>query len=340
MLATAPLLRAQTIRIELRDSIGALPVIGALVTASDSASTARVDGLTNERGVVTLRLPTSGLWTIGIRRIGLTPRRVPAIRVAPGAVITMPLTVTSMRQILARVRVSADAGFCGRAPEGEDRTAMLWEQITLALRASTLSRDGAGAARRGLRVEERVRELTPDLKEISSELRKSGLFMGRPYSAADPDSLATLGYVRAEGSDDFSYFAPDEVVLLSDAFLRTHCFDTPKKDRDPALAELHFRPLRGRTVADVQGTAFVDTLSGELRRLEFRFVASRSVIPVNSPHAGGDVMLRRLPDGQWIVSQWVIRMPRYSRRNRFGTFVLSGYREIGGAVKPVDDVSP
>lgn len=335
---------AQTVRLELRDSATNAAVVGALVSASDSLGRQRVDGLSNDRGIVTLRLPSPGLWSFGIRRIGITPQRLPGMRIDVGATTTLPLRMTSTRQLLSRVHVTAEGGICGRSPEGENRTAMLWEQITLALRASTLSRADTAAA--FARVQERARELSPALEELSSELLRDGNGIGRAFAALDPDSLASVGYVRQESNGDFSFFAPDEMSLLSDAFLGTHCFDTPKRDADPILAELRFRPVRGRAVPDVEGTAFVDAASGELRRIEFRYVYSRRLIPVSAPHAGGHVALQRLRSGLWIVADWAIRMPRFASvgasvgYKATPDYQLTGYREVGGTVTPLWNAKP
>ena len=323
----------QSVRLELRDSATNAAVVGALVSASDSVGRQRVDGLSNDRGVVTLRLPSPGVWSFGVRRIGITPQKVAGVRIDSGASITLPLRMTSTRQLLSRVRVVAEGGICGRAPEGENRTAMLWEQITLALRASTLSRADSTAAL--ARVQESARDLSPSLAVLSSQLLRDDNGIGRAFSALDPDSLASVGYIRRESNGDFSFFAPDEAVLLSEAFLGTHCFDTPKRDANPALAELRFRPVRGRSVPDVEGTAFVDAKSGELRRIEFRYVFSRRLIPVIARHAGGHVVLQRLPSGLWIVADWAIRMPRFAGSGVPAGYQLTGYREVGGTVTPL-----
>ncbi len=335
---------AQTVRLELRDSATNTAVIGALVSALDSLGRQRVDGLSNDRGMLTLRLPSAGVWSFGIRRIGITPQQVTGIRVESGAVVSLPLRMTSTRQMLSQVRVTAEGGICGRAPEGENRTAMLWEQMSLALRASTLSRADTAAVM--ARVEEWTRDLSPKLEELRSQVLRDGNGVGRLFMALDPDSLASVGYVRKESNGDFSFFAPDEAVLLSEAFLGTHCFDTPKRDADPALAELRFRPVRGRSVPDVEGTAFVDAASGELRRIEFRYASSRNVIPIPAPHAGGHVALQRLGSGLWIITDWAIRMPRFEqvpppmRYPARRDFRLTGYREVGGTVTPLWNPRP
>jgi hypothetical protein len=325
-------LRGQAIRLELRDSIGGGPVIGALVSAADSTGVSRADGLSNDRGDVTLRLPAAGVWQVSIRRIGLVPRRVSDVRVPPGGTVTLQLAVSSARQTLSRVRVTARGGHCGSAPAGSDRTALLWEQVSLALRSSTLSRDDS-IRTATLRVREQVRELSPDLETLSSRLTREGYGVGRAFIALHPDSLATRGYIQREPDGDLSFYAPDEVVLISESFVRTHCFETPKKDANPALAELRFKPVRGHAQPDVEGTAFVDTLSGELRLIEYRYIAPQSFIPAEAKDAGGDVVMRRLPNGLWFVSAWAIRMPVFGVRKFTQEPYLQGYREVGGTVE-------
>lgn len=323
---------AQVLRLELRDSIGGGPVIGALVSAFDATGVSRADGLSNDRGAVTLRLPAAGTWQLSIRRIGVTPRRIPDVRVEPGATVTLQIALASARQTLARVRVTARTSHCGRAPVGADRTALLWEQVSLALRSSTLSREDSLRTAM-LRVREQVRELSPDLDPLSTRLTRQGYGVGRAFIAIHPESLASRGYIQRESDGDLSFYAPDEVVLLSESFIRTHCFETPRKDANPALAELRFKPVRGRDLPDVEGTAFVDTLSGELRLIEYRYLAPRALVPVDAKHLGGDVVMRRLPNGIWFVSAWAIRMPVFSLRGIPQEYFLEGYREVGGTVE-------
>jgi hypothetical protein len=330
---------AQSVRVALRDSVTGAPVIGALVSAVDSIGQVRTDGLTNDSGVVSLRVPQAGIWSLGVRRIGVRPLRISSVQIDSGSIVLLTLNVSGIRQQLSTVRVTADAGTCGRAPTGEDRMAALWERISFALRASTLSRADS-AASGPLVIAEWLRVLSDHLIEKDAHLTRSGYGAGRPYSAVNSDTLAAYGYVRREPNGDMWYFAPDEVVLLSDAFLATHCFSTPKKDEDPSLAELRFRPVSGRNVADVAGTAFVDTLTGELRRIEFRFVAPRSLIPADAKYAGGDVALLRLNSGQWIVTSWAIRMPLFELTGRPTRLVVRGYREVGGTVDPIETKPP
>ncbi len=335
-LCAAPKGGAQQLIVTVRDSLSRAPVVAAIVTATDQANGTRAYSLTNADGRVTIRLPNPGSWKASVRRIGIVPKAAAAIFVGAGATIPVQLEVANLRFTLPRVRVAAKAGVCGRAPSGIDRTSALWEQVTLALRSSALARgDSAQAPRLRVRLHERARDM--DLALISSNVVKTGEGTRRPFFAADPDSLADFGYVRRDPDGMIAYYAPDEIVMLSDAFVRTHCFGTPLVDANPALAELEFEPAPRRRVPDVAGVAYVDTVTGELRRIVFKYVNASTLIPNGATHVGGEVALRRLEDGQWIVTNWTIRMPDLVRVSWQKTRTLVGYRESGGATMTTDE---
>lgn len=321
--------RAQQLVVTVRDSLARTPVGAAIVTATDQANGNRAYALTNADGRVTIRLPNAGAWKVSVRRIGIVPKATAAIFVETGATVSIQLDVANFRFTLPSVRVTAKAGVCGRAPSGIDRTSALWEQVTLALRSSALTRDDSAQGPQ-LHVTLFERYRAKDLTLLSSRVIKDGAGSGRPFFAANPDSLARFGYVRADPDGMISYFAPDEIVLLSDAFIRTHCFRTPEVDANPALAELEFHPVPRRRVADVAGVAYVDTASGELRRIVFRYVRTGMLIPSGATNLGGEVSLRRLGNGQWIVTDWAIRMPQVAGVSWADVRTVTGYREIGG----------
>lgn len=326
---------AQRLVIDVRDSVLRTGVSGALVTAVERATGTQVFGLTNDAGRARIALPVPGVWHVSSRRIGVASSRAAPIRVDSGQTLMLVLATTSTRFTLPAVRVTASAGTCARAPDGDDRTSVLWAQVTLALRASTTAaHDGAQPAR--LRVQLFERTLDRAGKRVAERPLRSGAGAGRPFYAANADTLAQLGYVRRDADGSLQYFAPDERVLLSDAFIRTHCFDAPASDADGPLARLEFRPAPGHSSPDVAGTAFIDASTGELQRIEFRYVGVDRLFDGRRPDAGGDVELRRLVDGTWIVSGWTIRMPIYLRVPGRVTLSLTGYREVGGAAAVSD----
>lgn len=326
---------AQRLAVEVRDATSRTGLAGAVVTAVERSTGTKAFGLTNDAGRVSVKLPMTGSWAVSVRRIGVIPSSVAAVRVDSAQTVSVSIVVSTAQFQLPAVRVTAIGGDCGSAPNGDDRVSALWGQVTLALRAATLTPEGSDAAP-ALRVEMFERVLKRSKQRVTETSLRSGTGTDRPFFAASPDSLSRLGYVRRGHDGTLHFFAPDERVLLSESFVQTHCFDAPPSDVDPRLAELHFRPAPGRTLPDVAGIAYVDVSTGELRRIEFHFVNVDQLFVNRSADAGGSVALRRLANGQWLVSEWSIRMPTFLRVSWRAESALSGYREVGGRIVLVD----
>ena len=323
---------AQRLVVDVRDSVLQSGVRGALVSAVDQVSGARVFGVTNDQGRVALALTGGGQWATAVRRIGIIPARAPAIRLDVGQTVFVTVTTTSTQFRLPAVQVSADAPTCAIEPSGDSRVAVLWQQMTLALRTTTAG-VGTRPTDEALHVSILERALTRDRVLLGERLLREGPGSGRPFFAAHPDSLVAGGYVQQDPTGALQYFAPDETVLLSDGFLRTHCFDAPASASDSSVAELRFTPTKKRSLPDVAGTAFIDVQTGELRRIEFKFVNTDRLYDGRRPDAGGDVAFRLLADGRWIVTTWTIRVPTYTLVPGRVRRSLSGYREVGGTIR-------
>lgn len=323
---------AQRLIVDVRDSVLRSGVPGALVSAVERASGAVAFGVTNEVGRVTLALTRRGEWTTTVRRIGIFPARAPAATVEVGQAVLVALNTTSAQFRLPAVQVTAAAPECTAEPVGDGRVAVLWDQLTLALRATTAS---AGMVRvgDGMHVSVFERDMTLDRTRRAERTIREGPGVGRPFYAAHPESLAARGYVQRDAAGAIQYFAPDETVMLSDGFIRTHCFHAPASDADSSFAQLRFKPVCGRDIPDVAGTAFIDALTGELRRVEFQYVNVDRFFEGRRPDAGGDVAFLPLSDGRWIVTAWTIRMPTYMRVPGRVERSLIGYREVGGTVR-------
>ncbi len=325
----------QEIRVHARDSLTGAAVARALVTARNDSGGQVAHALTNDAGQVTIRLPVAGRWVVSVRRIGLEPR-VGAVRlVRNGEVVSVAIDMRSMSFSLPATRVVAASGSCSRADDRHDRTSMLWEQVTLALRSSTTAERNR-TSDVSLRAATYDRDLDRALTVVNESPVQIRRGLGRPFAAAHPDSLAVHGYVRSDANRTLQYFAPDENALLSESFAATHCFDTPDVDENPALAELRFRPSPSQRQPDITGTAYVDAASGALQRIVFKFVNADSLFPAGTAHAGGDVRFDQLPDGNWIVTSWSIRMPRMVRVAWARGPRLTGYHEVGGAVEALN----
>lgn len=323
---------AQVIRVELRDSAGGAPVVGALVAALDTLGIVRVERLSDASGVTLLRMPSAGTWSVRLRRIGLRPQQVTGVIVRDAQTTPVLVRMASAPPTLRAVRVTGGA-ICGRAPAGADRAAALWETLTFALRASVVTREDSTGSTLMLRTTSRERELGADGAVLSERVTGVTLDRGRSLNAANPDTLAEYGYVRRDPDDgSVVFFAPDESVLLSHSFITTHCFEVPARDSSPDLAELRFKPIRGRSTPDIEGTVHIDAESGELRTIRFRFVGGPGFFPAPAARAGGFVGMQRLADGRWIVSSWALRMPRFTTVEGTSLIRVAGYREVSSDV--------
>ena len=58
------------------------------------------------------------------------------------------------------------------------------------------------------------------------------------------EDLLESGFIRRVDDGGFDYFGPDASVLLSDAFLDTHCFRLVAREDLPEAVGLAFDPVR------------------------------------------------------------------------------------------------
>ncbi|HEV2146130.1 MAG TPA: carboxypeptidase-like regulatory domain-containing protein [Longimicrobiaceae bacterium] len=97
-----------------------------------------------------------------------------------------------------------------------------------------------------------------------------------------------------QGRTSFLLRLPDELELLDDDFLRTHCLEGDTDDGRGGLA-LRFRPVRprGGGELDIRGVIHIDPVSYVVRELEFEYLNGRR------PSARGTLRYAevRTPDG-------------------------------------------
>src|SRR2546429_3804932 len=133
-------------------------------------------------------------------------------------------------------------------------------------------------------------------------------FQHIPSRSPPASDLVARGYVVVEDDGTWTYQAPDADVLLSDPFLRTHCFETKAGHGETAgFVGLAFTPARDRSLPDVAGTLWLDQQTSELRHLQFNY--TRLPHPLNEARAGGRVAFMRVPTRAWRVRDWVIPTP-------------------------------
>jgi hypothetical protein len=302
-------LPAQVVHGIVRDSASGAPAAGVLVSLVDPASGSRRVVLTDEDGRFTVAAPGAGRYALEAKRIGVRPQVTAPFELAAGEARDLSLTVAPVVARLAAVRVSGKSYCAERMREGAE-AATLWEEVRAALTAARITRD-----RRGFPVTIATfrRTLDPSTGQIRSEERSERTGMTwDPFLAVAPSALSAHGYVVDDGAGNLVYLAPDVDVLLSDLFVRDHCFHAIQgRGAKEGMIGLAFEPMSARRVADIAGVLWLDSATRELRRLEYKY--TRMPIDVDSPHLASYIDYARLPSGAWIVHRWAIRMPRAAR---------------------------
>ena len=124
-------------------------------------------------------------------------------------------------------------------------------------------------------------------------------------------------------------------MLLSPGFVQRHCVSlaaSVRRNGAETLVGLAFEPRTDNRLSEIKGTIWVDSATSELRRVEYEYV--RAALPVETRNVGGFVEFQRAKSGGWIVSNWVIRLPRWRSTNlEPGGVRLDGYTETGGSAR-------
>lgn len=297
---------AQTLTGTVRTRDDLRPATGALIIISDSTNRPVGGDVADSLGRFRITAPRPGRYAIRVERIGLRPVTAPAIALAAGQTVELPIDVAADPIALRRVRIDADSRCDVRPKEGTpgELAAWLWEEARKALTATSVT-DAKRTA--PLQITDVVRWRDPSTGRVLREKRQpDARVRGRPFASLPPESLAVHGYVETRG-DSTVYAAPDAATLLDARFLDQHCLAAHAARADqPGLVGLAFKPARGTTLPDVSGVLWLDAESFELRYLDFGYTAPDSLA---NPAFGGRVDFARLPDGQWIVRRWTLRVP-------------------------------
>ncbi|HEV8509251.1 MAG TPA: carboxypeptidase-like regulatory domain-containing protein [Gemmatimonadales bacterium] len=297
-----PAVPAQTVRGQLVDSISRSPLYGAFLTLIDHQGVERARAITDQAGRYVLIAPTTGVYRVRSKRIGFRPYLSAPLTLRAGESLTFNAAIDPIPIALEQVVVAGERQ-CDI--EAGASVAALWEEVREALAAVAWSARSPGY---WYDITNFQRELTPGGRrqgEDSTWTETS--YQPVPFRSVPAESLEIEGFVVVEEAG-WTYHGPDADVLLSEPFLRTHCFETRiGRGETQGLVGLAFSPARGRKLPDVAGTLWVDRQTAELRHLDFHFTN----LPqrVVEPRAGGHIEFMRLPTGAWIVREWRLLMP-------------------------------
>jgi hypothetical protein len=335
---SATQIAAQTLSLRLVDSTNRAPITGAIVRLVGLDHMV-AQGLSNEVGRITLRAPAPGTYWVAIDRIGYAGSKAGPFVLSAGVVGEQEIALASRARILPSVDVRAPVRCPASGPSG-DVAIGLWEEIHKALTANLITQNQDQPP---LQVRQFIREASFGGRAGREWVTSAAVVRHQPFTSLDPEQLSRQGFIFEEG-DSTVFAAPDARQLLSDQFIATHCFQALAVRSGDSLLGLGFRPIPNRTQPDVRGVIWVARTTHELRYLEYVYTGLPPLL--DRLGLGGRVEFARLRSGQWIVSSWLIRMPRIAggdtgaaaARSR-GTPRLMGYLIRGGRAEPASDTT-
>lgn len=317
--------RAQGVQVRVVDSATSAALSGALVALVDGSGAVTVEGLASANGYRTFFVP-AGRYRVRVRRIGFLPYVSGPLDLAPARAVAV--AVRSQPVVLSTIVISARSSCRSLRSEASQALGTVWGEATKALEASRLTlADLQGIGR----VWKYVKTTAGPGMPVRTDTGYFTVKDSRPFGALDPGTLASMGYVIGDADSGWSYFGPDETVLLSPSFARTHCFRLVRERGQQGLIGVSFEPVRGRRIPDIAGVVWLDERTSELRRIVFRYVNAGLI----SRHGGGgETNFSRLPSGAWLVSSWHLRAPNLAMER--GTIRVNGFQENGGGVLQPD----
>jgi len=332
-LASGERVAAQVVRGAVTEKTTNAPLDGVVLSVLDPRDSVVVQVLSNDGGGFEIRLPSIGMYTIEVKRIGVKRVRLTPFAVGEGETKRLDISLEPVPAVLSSVNITGRTS-CVRNPQANAKTAALWEDARAALTAAVITRsltvgdDSVMLFQRKLDVD--------SWKVLYENRQKVSASIDHPFKSLPAEVLSVGGYVTVNQDGSTDYYAPDADVLLSDTFLADHCFKIqPGTFEHTGYVGLAFQPVKERKKPDIKGVLWMDAKTNQLRTLEFTY----NWLPneLRPADFGGTVSFFRLPGGRWIVRSWRIRMPEFGYHragflNRSASPVLVRIAEEGGAV--------
>ena len=319
LFTTSVISDAQTVRGTVTDRATGLPAAGVVTLERLSTDSVVLDSrtvLTRGDGSYSVRA-APGLARVLVRRIGALPFTSNVLSLTEGEVRVVDIQMerlsapgSSVGSILGRVYVNR--GTPCRSNENGEYIATLWDDARTALMMTEIAARENKATRRVVRY---IREMdSPSLRVFAESLHafdgtdgEAGAF----FRSRSGEELSRDGYWYEDRSRAVWFFGPDASALLSEAFVRDHCFRlSAGEESADGLVRLAFEPIPARTrefaPTEIAGTVKFDAATSELRQIEFDWVKLR----VDTSLVGGEVRFAYDSSGFWYVSSWRLRMPR------------------------------
>src|SRR3954471_13140208 len=330
---------AQEVRIEVFEAGPGKPIVGANVSLYDSAGTIPLGGgFSDQTGRSDLRGPGRGAYRVKADKVGYDTWTSVQLQLGEKLVLVRAAMAPARNPstVVARNETACQQLTGPGTPAGD-----LWTEIRKALTANAMT-EAQGLVPLDVDVYERV--LDRDLAIVAEHADQHPHISRRPALGISWDQADTTRRGDASGTE--VYRAPDAATVLSDQFVRSHCYATIRGyGPETGLTGLEFKPARVAGLPELAGGLWLDSRNNSLRALNFDYV--NLPIPLRIARTSGRVEFQQLPNGQWIVPRWYIRMPRIARvvasdvrSPAVSRDSLLGYQEVGGAARPAGTASP
>src|SRR6267378_1940959 len=265
-LAVPSALEAQSLRGQWTDSVTRAPLPGAFLPLGDEHGVEKARTITNGSGEFLLTAPAAGVYRLRSKRIGFRPYVSAPLTLSAGGTSSYNAVIDPIPVALSQVVVQGERQ-CD--VEAGASVAAVWEEVHEALAAVSWTSRDPGYWYAVARFE---RETTPGGRPRGpdSTWRDDG-YRRVPIQSVPPEQLEREGFVVVDSAGS-TYHGPDADELISDAFLRTHCFEAKSGGGETeGLIGLSFTPARGRTLPDITGTLWIDRQTAMLHHLEFTY---------------------------------------------------------------------
>ncbi len=305
--ALSSLAGAQVVRGVVVEDASGRELPGVVVVLLDSAGRRLAGVLVGDDGRFAIRATAPGRYSLRAERIGYRDDTPTPVTLGAGQTVELRLETRPIPVVLGAVRVTGKSPCVARASDGREVSAV-WEETRKALFATDLTQQQELFSARVSRFERTLDARTG--RVTNYQTREANAVTRSPFVSETAAHLSANGYVRQNASESV-FYAPDAAVLLSDEFLRDHCFRLRAGDgKREGLIGLAFEPVKGRDKPDIAGTLWIDQKSAELRDLEFVYRELETLPQTSkSEDFGGHIQFHRMPTGAWIVERWIIRMP-------------------------------
>ena len=287
--------RAQVVRGVVVDEASGRPMPGIVVVLLDSLGNRLSGVLADDDGRYAIRSMTPGRYAVRAERIGYRSDAPTKVTLGGGQTIELRLVTRPIPVVLSSVKVTGRSSCVTGASDGREVSAV-WEETRKALYATDLTQRQELFSAKVTRFQRTVDAVTG--RVTGYESKQSNAVTRSPFVSESAARLSDSGYVR-QGTSDVTYYAPDASVLMSNEFLRDHCFRLRDGDgKRRGLIGLAFEPVRGRSLPDIGGTLWIDRRSAELRDLEYAYHQLPNLpTSVRSEDFGGHIAFHRMPTG-------------------------------------------